>query len=85
MKRQQFKTKFRAVYDRGDDELSPRLDSTDRQMARLITVHRPEWSEEPYRYSQYLAVVGINYLHQALIVNQQLLSEAISELADRYG
>ena len=65
------KNKFRTVRDKEGSDGSPlrldRLDTADGLLARLISAHRPEWAEEPYRYSQYLAVIGINYLHGRLI------------------
>ena len=82
MKRQQFKVKFRTVKETIDgDTVAPRLDSADRLLAELISLHRPEWSTEPYRYSQYLAVIGINYLYRELIENRRTLYDALAPLS----
>lgn len=81
MTRQQFRVKFRAVHDAGDGEtVAPRLDSSDRLLAGLISLYRPEWSAEPYRYSQYLAVIGINYLHRELVERNMTLHDAMAGL-----
>jgi hypothetical protein len=84
LKSARLQTKFRVVRDYGDDsEASARLDTPDGRLARLISLHRPEWSSEPYRYSQYLAIIGINYLHRALIERQDPLAATLAELHDR--
>ena len=81
MRRQQFRIKFRTVRDVGEGEtIVARLDSSDRLLAGLVSLHRPEWSNEPYRYSQYLAVIGINYLHRELIEKDMTLYDAFMAL-----
>lgn len=78
------KNKFRTVRDKESDDGSlrrlDRLDTADGLLARLISAHRPEWSEEPYRYSQYLAVIGINCLHGRLIDKGMSLWETFNDL-----
>lgn len=78
MLRQQFKTKFRTVQqsDEGDEVLA-RLDTADGQLAALISLHRPELSSEPYRYSQILAVIGINYLYREILEEKKTLFDAL--------
>ena len=84
MKRQSLKNKFRTVREsETTGDLMPRLDSGDRRLAGLISVHRPEWAHAPYRHSQYLAVIGINYLHQELIERGKSLYEALSAIQSR--
>ena len=81
MRRQQFRVKFRTVHDAGEgDSIAARLDSSDRLLAGLVSLHRPEWSKEPYRYSQYLAVIGINYLYRELVEKDMTLYDAIVAL-----
>ena len=84
MKRQQLTVnKFRVHFDPGGDEgPSARLDTTDGLLAEMISAHRPEWSSEPYRVSQYLAVIGINFLHQKLVQDGLGLGEAMQLLQD---
>ena len=89
MSRQRLRNKFRTIRDKEIDDGSSirldRLDTADGLLARLISAHKPEWSEQPYRYSQYLAVVGINYLHGRLISKGMTLVEAFDELHARKG
>ena len=89
MSKQSLKNKFRTIRDKEIDDGSSirldRLDTADGRLARLISAHRPEWSEQPYRYSQYLAVIGINYLHGRLIDKGMTLVEAFDELRARKG
>lgn len=83
LKQAHFVTKFRTT--RSDDERDeqlPRLDSTDRRLARMVELFRPESGDEPYRYSQYLATIGITFLHGELIDKRRPLSEVIEELED---
>lgn len=76
---QDFATKWRTVKEDGDDSL-PRLDTVDRRLARLISLHRPDWAQQPYRYSQALAVAGISYLHKQLVDLRDPLSVVVSGL-----
>jgi hypothetical protein len=73
-------TKFRTVkVDMDSDDELPRLDSVDRKLARMVELFYPESAGEPYRYSQFLAVIGISYLHGELIDRRRTLSQAIAD------
>jgi hypothetical protein len=63
----------------GEENL-PRLDSADRRLARLVELFYPDAVGQPYRYSQYLATIGISFLHGELIGRGRSLYEVISEL-----
>ena len=84
---QRLKNKFRTVRDKEMDDGSlvrlDRLDTADGLLARLISAHKPGWSDRPYKYSQYLAVIGINYLHGKLISRRMSLVEAFGELHEK--
>lgn len=80
MSGESFVTKFRVVKATEDDSLTARLDTPDRQLARLICCYSPELSDAPYRYSQYLAVAGISYLHGQIVENGRSLIESIRML-----
>ena len=47
------------------------------QMKELISLLAPECGNSPYRYSQWLAVAGINYLHQKLLEEDEGIDEAL--------
>ncbi len=84
LRNQSFRTKWRALREDGaDDDISPRLDSADQKLARLIALFRPELAEEPYRNSQYLAVAGISYLYVQLIEKTSTLQQLIEDLIVR--
>jgi hypothetical protein len=74
-------TKFRSVKaDASLDDDLPRLDTTDGKLARMIELFCPESASQPYRYSQYLAAIGINYVHRELIDRGRTLSQAMDTL-----
>lgn len=84
LKSAHYKTKFRVIDDYSDEsEISARLDTPDGRLARFVAVHRPEASSEPYRYSQYLAVIGINFLFSELIDKEKTLSATLRGLQSR--
>jgi hypothetical protein len=59
-----------------------RLDDREGTLAKLVSTLAPESQEMPYRYSQYLATLGINYLHTQIFKNGKTLYEAISPPAE---
>lgn len=75
-----YSTKFRVMRtDLGEEDL-PRLDGPDRRLATMIELFYPSAGGQPYRYSMYLAVIGINHLHEQLVTLQKPLSRVIDEL-----
>ena len=71
-------TKFRTLRPESEGR-EDRLDTPDRRFASMVRLFYPEASEEPYRYSQFLAHIGINLLHQELIVHGKTLSQVIED------
>ena len=61
-----FDKKFRAVL----------LDNKYQDLRKLILMLTPKCGSRPYHYSQFLAVAGISYLHQILVVKRRTLAEA---------
>ena len=47
------------------------------QMKELIALLAPECGDTPYKYSQWLAVAGINFLHQKLLEEDWGIDEAL--------
>jgi hypothetical protein len=74
-------TKFRTTRPDSDagDEL-PRLDSADHRLARMVELLYPEAAGQPYRYSQYLATIGITFLHGELVERGRSLSQALAAI-----
>ncbi len=79
LRRQTLVTKYRVVME-DSDETSARLDSSDGKLARLVALLKPDFADEPYRNSQYLAVIGINYLHGEIIEKGSSLHQALADL-----
>jgi len=50
----------------------------DEKLKRLVEVFAPECGSEPYRYSQWLAVAGINYLHQELVGKSRSIVDVLA-------
>lgn len=63
---QNFATKWRAV-----------LLDHDRTMKRFIELFAPESQGAPYRYSQHLALAGVNYLHQELVQKDKSIVDVL--------
>jgi hypothetical protein len=83
LKQAHFVTKFRTVRSDDDrDEELPRLDTTDRRLARMVELFHPDCGDEPYRYSQYLATIGISFLHGELIERRRTLSDVIEAVGE---
>jgi hypothetical protein len=72
------KTMWRAQDDQ-TGEGRPRLDDSRGTMAEMIQSLAPQYGVEPYRNSQYLATMGIGYLHKMLIEKGSTLYDAIKE------
>jgi hypothetical protein len=55
------------------------------QMKEIISLLAPECGDAPYRYSQWLAVTGVNFLHQKLLEEDWGIDEALglAELGER--
>ena len=49
----------------------------------MVAVFRPEYATEPYRYSQYLASMGINYLHGRLFDRGESLHDALVAISHK--
>lgn len=78
IKKCEFTTKWRVADDYGDSSgTGERLDDERRTLAHMIATFRPESAAAPYRYSQYLAVVGIGYLHREVLEKGRSLNEVL--------
>lgn len=73
------KVKYRITQGEGEEEL-PRLDTPDRRLAIMVELFHPEAIGQPYRFSQYLATIGINYMYRELIERGRTLSQALAEI-----
>ena len=76
--KQPIKTMWRTQDDQTGREM-PRLDDRKGTLAQMIQCFVPEHATEPYRHSQYLATLGINYLHKKIIDEDATPSEAIED------
>jgi hypothetical protein len=75
---QEIRTKWRVTDDLSDPSTQgSRLDDPKGTLAQMVTAFCPEYATEPYRYSQYLASVGIGYLHGCLFDRGQSLHDAL--------
>lgn len=78
IKKSEFKTKWRIADDHeATSGTGERLDDRDQTLANLVRTFCPEAEEDPYRHSQYLAVLGINYLHTHLFDKSSSLHAAL--------
>ena len=76
--------KWRVVDDRSDEgSQGSRLDDPSGTLAQMVAVFRPEYATEPYRYSQYLASMGINYLHGRLFDKGESLHDALVAISHK--
>jgi hypothetical protein len=86
LRRAPITTKFRTFRtDLDPDEDLPRLDTVDRRLARLVQTFFPEAVGEPYRFSMWLATIGISYLHGELIGRGRRLTQVIDDLSGSAG
>ncbi len=46
----------------------------------MIELFGANIDDQPYRWSQYLAVRGIHYLYQRLVEQQELLSDVLESI-----
>ncbi len=46
-------------------------------MKEIISLLAPECGDTPYKYSQWLAVIGVNFLHQKLLEKDWGIDEAL--------
>lgn len=67
-----------------DKEWRAVLLDKDGSLKRLIELFAPECKGAPYKYSQWLARAGIQYLHQELVENHRKLSDVL-ELSSTLG
>lgn len=49
----------------------------DASLKHLITLLRPDASMAPYRYSQWLAIAGISFLHNELVENSRSIIDVL--------
>ena len=84
MKKLDAPVKWRVADDRSDEgSQGSRLDDPSGTLAQMVAVFRPEYATEPYRYSQYLASMGINYLHGRLFDKGESLHDALVAISHK--
>ena len=84
LRKQETRVKWRVADDVSDEgSQGSRLDDPSGTLAKMVAVFRPEYATEPYRYSQYLASMGINYLHGRLFEKGESLQDALLAISDK--
>ena len=84
LRKQETRVKWRVADDVSDEgSQGSRLDDPSDTLAKMVAVFRPEYATEPYRYSQYLASMGINYLHGRLFEKGESLHDALLAISDK--
>ena len=84
LRKQETPVKWRVADDLSDEgSQGSRLDDPSGTLAKMVASFRPEYATEPYRHSQYLASMGINYLHGRLFEKGRSLHDALATIVDR--
>jgi hypothetical protein len=81
LKKQDTPVKWRVADDVSDEgSQGSRLDDPSGTLAKMVASFCPEYATEPYRHSQFLASLGINYLHGRLFERGQSLHDALAAI-----